>query len=474
MRGRRRDGAERDAAGGLHHHPVHHHALPGADPRRHLLQPRPGDHRRHRSRAVLRRARPHPPFLRGYCRAAGAAGDDGVLPVRSGRAAGRVAAAWHDGPVYVRLGKKAEPALHPEPLEFRLGRANTLRAGTDVCLIATGTLMPEVLRGAELLAAAAFRRGSRAPHRQAAGRGPPRRDLLHLCRGRDGRGARPHRRPLRRRRRMAGRPRPAGAAPRLCSPSTTSSCTRSAPRPMPAAVRTDRRRHRHPDAPGRRIGRLRRVRVGIDFDNTLVRYDDLFHRRRPRGRRHPRRPAGQQGWWSSRLPARHRPGRGMDKSKMQGTGLRGAHGRGGGLCRRPRRPRLAGPRAPDWCCSIISHKTRVPFRGPGLRPARGGAGRGRGRCWPMPAGRWCPTSASSSSRPRPGISCGAPAPPAAATFVHRRPAGDPAGRAGLPCRQSTVPLLFDPEANHAVDGIAAVTDWPSIRRFLEDRWPSLG
>ncbi len=68
--------------------------------------------------------------------------------------AGLRAALRHDGPVYVRLGKKGEPALHPEPLEFRLGRANTLRAGTDVCLIATGTLMPEVLRGAELLAAA--------------------------------------------------------------------------------------------------------------------------------------------------------------------------------------------------------------------------------------------------------------------------------------------------------------------------------
>lgn len=68
--------------------------------------------------------------------------------------AGLRAAMAHDGPVYVRLGKKGEPAIHSEPLTFRLGRANTVRDGADVCLIATGTLMPEVLRAADLLAAA--------------------------------------------------------------------------------------------------------------------------------------------------------------------------------------------------------------------------------------------------------------------------------------------------------------------------------
>ena len=59
------------------------------------------------------------------------------------------------GPVYLRLGKKGEPELHAAPPPgFALGRAATLREGRDLCLIATGTIMPEALRAAELLAEA--------------------------------------------------------------------------------------------------------------------------------------------------------------------------------------------------------------------------------------------------------------------------------------------------------------------------------
>lgn len=60
----------------------------------------------------------------------------------------------HDGPVYIRLGKKGEPVLHAAPPALRLGEALTLREGRDACLIATGTLMAEVLRAADLLAGA--------------------------------------------------------------------------------------------------------------------------------------------------------------------------------------------------------------------------------------------------------------------------------------------------------------------------------
>jgi transketolase len=59
-----------------------------------------------------------------------------------------------DGPVYVRLGKKGEPAIHPAPPALELGRAITVRPGSDVCLLSTGTMMPEVLRAADLLAEA--------------------------------------------------------------------------------------------------------------------------------------------------------------------------------------------------------------------------------------------------------------------------------------------------------------------------------
>ena len=68
---------------------------------------------------------------------------------------GMAAALEAPGPLYLRLGKKGEPALHAVPPEgFALGKAITLREGRDLCLIATGTIMSEALRAAERLAEA--------------------------------------------------------------------------------------------------------------------------------------------------------------------------------------------------------------------------------------------------------------------------------------------------------------------------------
>lgn len=58
-----------------------------------------------------------------------------------------------DGPVYMRIGKKGEPIIHTSPPDLALGRAITIRDGSDLCLISTGTIMPEVLKAAELLQA---------------------------------------------------------------------------------------------------------------------------------------------------------------------------------------------------------------------------------------------------------------------------------------------------------------------------------
>lgn len=63
------------------------------------------------------------------------------------------AALAHDGPVYMRIGKKGEPLIHRTPQALAIGRAATVRKGEDVCLISTGTIMPEVLKAADLLAA---------------------------------------------------------------------------------------------------------------------------------------------------------------------------------------------------------------------------------------------------------------------------------------------------------------------------------
>jgi transketolase len=64
------------------------------------------------------------------------------------------AALKHDGPVYMRIGKKGEPVIHQTPPQLEIGRAITMRAGKDVCLISTGNVMPLVLDVADRLAAA--------------------------------------------------------------------------------------------------------------------------------------------------------------------------------------------------------------------------------------------------------------------------------------------------------------------------------
>lgn len=63
------------------------------------------------------------------------------------------AALKHDGPVYLRLGKKGEPIVHQTSPEFVIGRGIVVREGTDVCLLGTGTVLPDAVRAAETLAA---------------------------------------------------------------------------------------------------------------------------------------------------------------------------------------------------------------------------------------------------------------------------------------------------------------------------------
>jgi len=62
------------------------------------------------------------------------------------------AALAHDGPVYMRIGKKGEPVIHQARPRLALGRSVTVRKGQDACLISTGTIMPGALRAADLLA----------------------------------------------------------------------------------------------------------------------------------------------------------------------------------------------------------------------------------------------------------------------------------------------------------------------------------
>ena len=60
-------------------------------------------------------------------------------------------AAMH-GPVYVRLGRAAVPILYAEDAEFEIGKAVTLREGSDYTIIATGIMVNEALSAADALA----------------------------------------------------------------------------------------------------------------------------------------------------------------------------------------------------------------------------------------------------------------------------------------------------------------------------------
>lgn len=62
------------------------------------------------------------------------------------------AAASFEGPMYIRLtGGPGNPVVYSEDYDFKIGRADRLRDGDDVTLIACGTMVHESLRAAELL-----------------------------------------------------------------------------------------------------------------------------------------------------------------------------------------------------------------------------------------------------------------------------------------------------------------------------------
>lgn len=61
------------------------------------------------------------------------------------------AAYEYEGAVYLRLGTNREPEIYEEDYEFQIGKAVTLREGTDITLIGTGSILKDVLDAAEQL-----------------------------------------------------------------------------------------------------------------------------------------------------------------------------------------------------------------------------------------------------------------------------------------------------------------------------------
>lgn len=56
-----------------------------------------------------------------------------------------------DGPVYIRLGKKGEPAVHAAIPNLKLGVADTLQPGDDVCLLGVGNALKLAVEAAAAL-----------------------------------------------------------------------------------------------------------------------------------------------------------------------------------------------------------------------------------------------------------------------------------------------------------------------------------
>jgi transketolase len=62
------------------------------------------------------------------------------------------AAAAHDGPVFVRISRMPVPELERNDPRFQIGKAEVLRPGSDLTIIANGTMVHRALDAAERLA----------------------------------------------------------------------------------------------------------------------------------------------------------------------------------------------------------------------------------------------------------------------------------------------------------------------------------
>ena len=62
-----------------------------------------------------------------------------------------MAAAAHEGPVYMRFGRLAVPSVFDESYQFEIGKGSVLIEGSDVTIVATGLMVNEALEAAKLL-----------------------------------------------------------------------------------------------------------------------------------------------------------------------------------------------------------------------------------------------------------------------------------------------------------------------------------
>ena len=69
------------------------------------------------------------------------------------------AAAAHQGPVYIRVGRDPSPAIFDDSYKFEIGKPMVHRQGSDITLIACGLVLSEALQAADMLSAAGIDAG---------------------------------------------------------------------------------------------------------------------------------------------------------------------------------------------------------------------------------------------------------------------------------------------------------------------------
>jgi transketolase len=57
----------------------------------------------------------------------------------------------NEGPVYIRIGRKNEPSIHKTLPDFVIGKGITIEDGTDICILGTGTILPNIIAAAHIL-----------------------------------------------------------------------------------------------------------------------------------------------------------------------------------------------------------------------------------------------------------------------------------------------------------------------------------
>lgn len=61
------------------------------------------------------------------------------------------AALKHDGPTYLRIGKKNEPVVYAQEPDYAIGKSLVVKPWGRVCLVSVGTMLPVALEAANLL-----------------------------------------------------------------------------------------------------------------------------------------------------------------------------------------------------------------------------------------------------------------------------------------------------------------------------------